>query len=221
MSTQPPIRILCVDDHPVVRRGIAAMLGTEPTLSLVGEASCGPEAIEKYRASRPDVVLMDLRLPGGMDGIETITALRKEWPQARVLVLTTYAGDENIHRALAAGARGYLIKDALDDDLLAAVTAVWHGRRYISPHLAVQLAEHGPRVELTERERQVLKLVAQGLRNKEIATELAISEATARTHVENIVAKLGVSSRTEAVVLAAQRGFIQLGSEPDPMVDAG
>jgi two-component system, NarL family, response regulator len=213
MNTGSPIRILCVDDHPVVRRGIAAMLATEPSLSLVAEAASGSEALGKYRESRPDVVLMDLRLPGGMDGIETIVALRKEWPQARVLILTTYAGDENIHRALEAGARGYLIKDALDDDLLNAVTAVWQGRRYVPPRIAVQLAEHGPRVELTDRERQVLNLMAQGLRNKEIAAELAISEATARTHVENIVAKLGVNSRMEAVILAAQRGFIQLGSE--------
>jgi two-component system, NarL family, response regulator len=216
MSTAPPIRILCVDDHPVVRRGIAAMLATEPGLELVAEAASGSEALEKYRAERPDVVLMDLRLPGGMDGIETIAALRQQWPQARVLVLTTYAGDENIHRALEAGARGYMIKDALDDDLLDAVTAVWQGRRYVPARVAVQLAEHGPRVELTDRERQVLSLMAQGSRNKEIASALAISEATARTHVENVVAKLGVNSRTEAVVLAAQRGFIQLGSELDP-----
>ena len=213
MSTAVPIRILCVDDHPVVRRGIAAMLATEPALDLVAEAASGIEALEKYRSHRPDVVLMDLRLPGGMDGIETIAALRKEWPQAKVLVLTTYAGDENIHRALEAGARGYLIKDALDDDLLNAVTAVWQGRRYVPARVAVQMAEHGPRVELTDRERQVLDLMANGSRNKEIATALLISEATARTHVENIVAKLGVNSRTEAVVLAAQRGFIQLGSE--------
>ena len=213
MNASSPIRILCVDDHPVVRRGIAAMLATEPSLRLVAEAASGSEALGKYRESRPDVVLMDLRLPGGMDGIETIVALRKEWPQARVLILTTYAGDENIHRALEAGARGYLIKDALDDDLLNAVTAVWQGRRYVPPRIAVQLAEHGPRVELTDRERQVLNLMAQGSRNKEIAAELAISEATARTHVENIVAKLGVNSRMEAVILAAQRGFIQLGSE--------
>lgn len=213
MTSPAPIRILCVDDHPVVRRGIAAMLATEPQLELVAEAASGSEALEKYRLSRPDVVLMDLRLPGGMDGIDTIAALRKEWPQARVLVLTTYAGDENIHRALEAGARGYIIKDTLDDDLLSAVTAVWQGRRYVPPQIAVQLAEHGPRVELTDRERQVLGLMAQGHRNKEIAADLLISEATARTHVENIVAKLGVSSRTEAVVLAAQRGFIQLGSE--------
>ncbi len=219
MSAAVPIRLLCVDDHPVVRRGIAAMLATEPALNLVAEAANGSEALEKYREFRPDVVLMDLRLPGGMDGIETIAALRAEWPQARVLILTTYAGDENIHRALEAGARGYLIKDAMDDDLLNAVTAVWQGRRYVPPRIAVQLAEHGPRVELTDRERQVLGLMAHGARNKEIATGLLISEATARTHVENIVAKLGVSSRTEAVVLAAQRGFIQLGSEIDPERD--
>jgi two-component system NarL family response regulator len=207
---QRRIRILCVDDHPVVRRGVAAMLGTEPELELVAEAATGEAAIEMFRLHRPDVVLMDLRLAGGIDGIAAIQSISREWRQSRILVLTTYAGDESIHRALAAGARGYLIKDTIDDRLMEAIRAVHEGRRYIPPEVAVQLAEHSPRVELTEREREVLLLVARGLRNKEIGAELGISEATTRTHVENIVAKLDVSSRTEAVVVAAQRGFIRL-----------
>lgn len=204
------IRVLCVDDHPVVRRGVAAMLGTEPELELVAEAASGEEAVELFRQYRPDIVLMDLRLAGDMDGIDAIRDICREWPQARILVLTTYAGDENIHRALAAGARGYLIKDTLDGRLVDAIRTVHQGRRHVPPEIAVQLAEHGPRVELTDREREVLNLMARGLRNKEIGAALSISEATARTHVENVVAKLGVSGRTEAVVVAAQRGFLVL-----------
>jgi DNA-binding NarL/FixJ family response regulator len=201
---------LCVDDHPVVRRGVAAMLAVEPELDLVAEAASGREALELFREHRPDVVLMDLRLAGDMDGMTATEAICREWPRARILVLTTYAGDENIHRALQAGARGYLIKDTLDERLLDAIRAVHEGRRYVPPEVAVQLAEHGPRVELTDREREVLDLMARGMRNKEIGAELSITEATARTHVEKIVAKLGVSGRTEAVVMAAQRGFLRL-----------
>jgi len=211
MSPRPhrKIRILCVDDHPVVRRGVAAMLAVEAELDLVAEASTGSEAVELFREYRPDVVLMDLRLAGGMDGMAAIEAICREFPRARILVLTTYAGDENIHRALAAGARGYLIKDTLDERLLDAIRVVHEGRRYVPPEVAVQLAEHGPRVELTDREREVLSLMARGMRNKEIGAELSITEATARTHVEKIVAKLGVNGRTEAVVVAAQRGFLR------------
>jgi two-component system, NarL family, response regulator len=204
------IRVMCVDDHPVVRRGIAAMLQTVPELNLIAEAASGSEAVNLYRAYRPDVVLMDLRLAGEMDGIETIEKLCREWPGVRILVLTTYAGDENIHRAIEAGARGYLIKDTLDDRLVEAIKTIQQGRRYVSPEVAVQLTEHGPRVDLTDREREVLALLSRGHRNKEIAADLGISEATARTHVENIVAKLGASGRTEAVVAALQRGFIRV-----------
>jgi DNA-binding NarL/FixJ family response regulator len=207
---QRRIRVLCVDDHPVVRRGVAAMLAVEPELDLVAEAASGREALELFREHRPDVVLMDLRLAGDMDGMTATEAICREWPRARILVLTTYAGDENIHRALKAGARGYLIKDTLDERLLDAIRAVHEGRRYVPPEVAVQLAEHGPRVELTDREREVLNLMARGMRNKEIGAELSITEATARTHVEKIVAKLGVNGRTEAVVMAAQRGFLRL-----------
>ena len=156
----------------------------------------------------PTLCLMDLQLGGGMDGVEATTRICAEWPKAQVIVLTTYAGDEHIHRALDAGARGYLIKDAMDEDLLHAIKAVRDGRRYIPPRLALTLVEHGPRVEFTPRETEVLRLMTDGLRNKEIASRLGISEATARTHVDNIVGKLGASGRTEAIILAAQRGFL-------------
>ena len=210
MSCKPPIRILSVDDHPVVRRGIACILSVIPGLELAGEAATGLDAIQKFRELRPDIVLMDLRLGEDMDGLQVIALICSEWPQARILVLTTYAGDENMHRALEAGARGYLIKDAMDQDLRDAIAAVCDGRRYVPPRPAVQLVEAGVRVELTQRERQVLGLMAEGLRNKEIADRLGISDATARTHVDNIMGKLGATTRTEAVVIAAQRGFLAI-----------
>jgi DNA-binding NarL/FixJ family response regulator len=202
--------LLAVDDHLVVRRGIAAMIATDPDFELVAQAATGEEAIVLYREHHPDVVLMDLRLEGAMDGIDAIRAICGEWSKARILVLTTYGGDENIHRALEAGARGYLIKDTADDRLFTAVRAIHEGRRYLPAEVAVRLAEHGPRVDFTEREQEVLRLMARGLRNKEIGQELGITEATARTHVENISTKLGVSTRTEAVVLAIQRGFVRV-----------
>jgi two-component system NarL family response regulator len=204
------IRVVAVDDHAIARRGIAAMLATNPDFELVAEADCGEEAIRVFRQHHPDVVLMDLRLKGGTDGIDAIRAICREWSKARILVLTTYGGDENIHRALEAGARGYLIKDTADERLFTAIRAIHEGRRYLPAELAVELAEQGPRIDLTDREKEVLGLMARGLRNKEIGRELGITEGTARTHVENISAKLGVSSRTEAVVLAIQRGFVRV-----------
>jgi len=209
-SRKARIRLLAVDDHLVVRRGIAAMIATDPELELIAQASSGEEALELYRQHHPDVILMDLRLQGALDGIETIRAICKEWSKARILVLTTYGGDENIHRAIEAGARGYMIKDTLDDRLFTAIRQIYEGRRYVPAEIAIKLTEHGPRVELTDREMEVLRLMARGLRNKEIGQELSISEGTARTHVENISAKLGVNTRTEAVVLAIQRGFVTL-----------
>jgi two-component system NarL family response regulator len=204
------IRVLVVDDHLVVRKGIAAILAVDDGFQLVAEASSGEEAIDVYRQHHPDVVLMDLRLQGPMDGIDAIQAICREWSKARILVLTTYSGDENIHRALEAGARGYLIKDMVDQRLFTAIRVIHEGRRYVPAEVAVRLAEHGPRVDLTDREKEVLILMARGLRNRELGQELGITEATARTHVENISAKLGVSTRTEAVVLAIQRGFIRV-----------
>jgi len=205
-----PIRVIVVDDHLVVRKGIAAILAVDTDFELVAEAGSGEEAVEMYRQHHPDVVLMDLRLPGTMDGIDAIQMICATWSKARILVLTTYSGDENIHRALEAGARGYLIKDMVDDRLFTAIRAIHEGRRYLPAEVAVRLAEHGPRVDLTDREKEVLILMARGLRNREIGQELAVTEATARTHVENISAKLGVSTRTEAVVMAIQRGFIRV-----------
>jgi two-component system NarL family response regulator len=204
------IRVLVVDDHLVIRKGIAAILAVDAGFDLVAEASSGEEAVAVYRQHHPDVVLMDLRLQGTMDGIDAIRAICREWSKARILVLTTYSGDENIHRALEAGARGYLIKDMVDQRLFAAIRVIHEGRRYVPAEVAVRLAEHGPRVDLTDREKEVLVLMARGLRNREIGLELRVTEATARTHVENISAKLGVSTRTEAVVLAIQRGFIRV-----------
>jgi DNA-binding NarL/FixJ family response regulator len=205
-----PIRVVSVDDHVIARRGIAAMLATNSEFELVAEASCTEEAIRVYRQHHPDVVLMDLRLQGAEDGIDAIRAICREWSKARILVLTTYGGDENIHRALEAGARGYLIKDTADDRLFTAIRTIHEGRRYLPSEIAMKLVEHGPRIDLTEREKEVLALMARGLRNKEIGRELGVTEATARTHVENVSAKLGVSSRTEAVVLAIQRGFVRV-----------
>lgn len=204
------IRVMAVDDHAIARKGIAAILSVGRDFELVAEASTGEEAIQFYRRQHPDVVLMDLRLNGSLDGIDAIRAICAEWLKARILVLTTYGGDENIHRAIEAGARGYLIKDTLDDRLFAAIRAVHEGRRYMPAEIAIRMAEHGPRVELTHREKEVLRLMARGLRNREIGQELGISEATARTHVENVSGKLGVNTRTEAVVLAIRRGFIRV-----------
>ncbi len=204
------IRVVAVDDHAIARRGVAAMLATNPEFELVAEAATGEEAIRVYRQHHPDVVLMDLRLQGATDGIDAIRAICREWSKARILVLTTYGGDENIHRALEAGARGYLIKDTADERLFTAIRSIHEGRRYLPADIALKLAEHGPRVDLTDREKEVLHLMARGLRNKEIGQELGVTEATARTHVENISAKLGVSTRTEAVVLAIQRGFVRV-----------
>lgn len=204
------VRVMAVDDHAIARKGIASILSSNSEFELVAEARTGEDAIRIYEDLHPDVVLMDLRLDGRLDGIDAIRLICAQWCKARILVLTTYGGDENIHRAIEAGARGYLIKDTLDDRLFAAIRAAHEGRRYIPAEIAVKLAEHGPRVELTDREREVLRLMARGLRNREISQELGITEATARTHVENVSGKLGVSTRTEAVVLAIQRGFIRI-----------
>ena len=204
------IRVLVVDDHLVIRKGIAAILAVDAGFEPVAEASSGEEAAAVYRQHHPDVILMDLRLQGPMDDIDAIRAICREWSKARILVLTTYSGDENIHRALEAGAQGYLIKDMVDQRLFTAIRMIHEGRRYVPAEVAVRLAEHGPRVDLTDREKEVLVLMARGLRNREIGHELSVTEATARTHVENISAKLGVSTRTEAVVLAIQRGFIRV-----------
>jgi DNA-binding NarL/FixJ family response regulator len=204
-----PIRVLCVDDHPIVREGIAAVIATQPDIACVGEAGDGQTAVAQYREHKPDVVVMDLRMPG-MGGVEATIQIRKEFRTARIIVLTTYEGDEDIHRALEAGAQGYLLKDSVRRELLQTIRDVYAGHRYVSPAMAARLAEHTPRIALSERELQVLRLIAKGLRNKEIGAALNIAEDTVKIHIKNIFGKMNVIDRTQAVVSASQRGIIRL-----------
>jgi len=203
------IRVLCVDDHPIVREGIAAVIATQDDIVAVGEAGDGQTAVAQYRQLKPDVVVMDLRMPG-TGGVEATIQIRKEFPTARIIVLTTYEGDEDIHRALEAGAQGYILKDSVRRELLQTIREVYAGRRHISPAMATCLAEHTPRMSLSPRELEVLQLIAKGLRNKEIGAKLDIAEDTVKIHIKNIFVKLEVIDRTEAVVAASQRGFIQI-----------
>lgn len=204
-----PIRILTADDHHLIRAGVASFLATEPGLEVVAEATNGEEALEKYREVQPDVVLMDLSMPV-MDGLEATRAILAEFPDARIVVLTTYAGDEDIHRALEAGAMGYLVKDMLAAEVLKVIRSVMAGRRGIPPVVAAKLAEHTPRIALTPRETEVICLMASGLTNAQIAERIGRAEETVKVHVKNILQKLDVRDRTEAVAVAARRGFIRL-----------
>jgi DNA-binding NarL/FixJ family response regulator len=209
MKEAKAIRVLCVDDHPLVREGIAAVIAAEDDMVSVGAVGDGQAALAQYRQLKPDVVIMDLRMPV-MGGVEATIQIRKEFPAARIIVLTTYEGDEDIHRALEAGAQAYLLKDSVSRDLMRTIREVHAGHRHIAPTMAARLAEHTPRVALTEREMQILELVAAGLRNKEIGASLNIVEDTVKIHLRNIFSKLQVMDRTQAVVSAAQRGFIDL-----------
>jgi DNA-binding NarL/FixJ family response regulator len=204
-----PIRVLVADDHPVVRTGLAAVLVQQADLRLVAEAENGERAVELYREHRPDVSLMDLRMPV-MDGVEAIRAITAEFPEARILALTTYEGDADIRRALEAGARGYLLKDMLLTDVIQAVRTVHVGERVIPDAVAVRLAEFPERSDLTERELEVLQLVARGLSNKEVARAIGRTDETVKIHLKNVFAKLDVADRTEAVTVALTRGLIHL-----------
>ena len=203
------IRILVADDHPVVRTGLTAVLAQQPDLELVAEAENGERAVALYREHHPDVCLMDLRMPV-MDGVEAIRTITTEFPSARILALTTYEGDADIRRALEAGARGYLLKDMLLTDVIRAVRAVHRGERVIPNAVAARLAEFPERSELTERELEVLQLVARGLSNKQTARAIGRTDETVKIHLKNIFAKLGVADRTEAVTVALTRGLIHL-----------
>ena len=203
------IRVLVVDDHAVVRAGIAAMIANEGDIVVAGEAGDGVEAVAAYANDRPDVVLMDLRMPR-LDGVGAIRAIRGDHPEARIVALTTYDGDTDIHRALSAGACAYLVKDVLVGELIRAIRSVASGHRVIPAAVASRLAEFTPRVELTAREVEVLRLVAKGLRNSEIARVIGRTPGTVKVHVTNILGKLGAEDRTEAVIVALQRGIIHL-----------
>jgi DNA-binding NarL/FixJ family response regulator len=209
MTESTPMRIFCVDDHPMLREGLAAVLGVRPELKVVGWAADGEEAIRKYRELRPDVTLLDMRLPR-MSGIECLVGIRAEFPNARVIMFSTYQGDVEIKRALEAGARGFLFKSVLPDELVTAICHVHAGRRFVSPEVATQLADYLLESELTPREIQILELVAAGNRNRDIGQALSISEDTVKVHVKHVMEKLGASDRTDAVVIGVRRGIIQI-----------
>jgi DNA-binding NarL/FixJ family response regulator len=203
------IRILAVDDHPVVRQGIAGLVAVHADMSLVAEASNGREAIQQFRAHHPDVTLMDLQMPE-MNGIDTMIAIRAEAPEAHVIVLTTYSGDVQVVRALQAGARAYLLKNALHKELLATIRAVHAGRKTMSPTVAAEIAGHSIDDALTAREIDVLRLIAGGNANKEIAAQLAVTEETVKSRVKSILTKLGANDRTHAAMIGLKRGIIDL-----------
>jgi two-component system NarL family response regulator len=203
------IRILVAEDHLVARVGVSTIVNMQPDMTVVAEASNGQQAVELFRMHRPDVTLLDLRMPG-MGGVEAATAIRAEFPAARMIALTTYGGDEDIRRALAAGVLAYLTKDVLHDELLKAIRAVHEGQAYLPAAVAAALAAQLPRPDLSAREVQVLELIVRGLANKQIAYTLNIAEHTVKNHVKNILSKLGAQDRTQAATAAIQRGIIHL-----------
>jgi len=204
-----PIRILIVDDHPVLRDGVAALIATQPSMALIAEASTGREAIEQFRKHHPDVVLMDLQMPD-LDGIEAMSAIRDEFHNARFIVLTTYKGDVKVLRAIKAGARGYLLKSMLRSELIDTIRAVHAGQKRIPAELATELANHAADDELSAREVEVLRSVAAGNSNKMIADKLSVTEETIKGHMRNILSKLCANDRTHAVTIATKRGIIDL-----------
>jgi two-component system, NarL family, response regulator len=209
MDVRSPIRILTVDDHPLLREGIAAVLANETDMVVVAEAANGREAVEQFRAHRPDITLMDLQMPD-MNGTDAILAIRKDYPEARIIVLTTYSGDAQAVRALKAGAFGYLLKNMVRKELVETIRSVHDGKKRVPPEIAVEMAEHHTDDALTEREIEVLREVAAGNANKVVALRLAISEETVKAHMKSILSKLGANDRTHAVTIALKRGIIEL-----------
>jgi len=210
MSDSPTIRILTVDDHPLFRSGVAALLASQPDMQLVAEGADGREAVRQFRTHRPDVTLMDLQMPE-MNGLEATIAIRAEFPDARIIVFTTFAGDVQVLRALQAGARGYLLKTSLDTELLTTIRSVHGGKRALSAEASYQLAEHATDDSLTPAEVDVLRLIAAGNANKQIADRLAVSEDTIKGRVKNILSKLGANDRTHAAIIGIRRGIIGPG----------
>jgi DNA-binding NarL/FixJ family response regulator len=208
-AASSPIRILSVDDHPILRQGVAALLSGQADMSVVAEASNGREAIQQFRAHHPDVTLMDLQMPE-MDGLDAMIAIRGEFPEARIIVLTTYAGDVQVLRALKAGARGYLLKNTLHKELLETIRSVHAGKKTLSTEASLQIAEHATDDALSPAEIRVLRLIAEGNANKEIAAQLSVSEETVKGQVRNILSKLGANDRTHAAMIGVKRGIIEV-----------
>ena len=209
MDEERRIRVLCIDDHPLIREGIGAVVGNQADMQLVADAANAQDGIHQFRKHLPDVTLMDLRLPD-MSGIEATAAIRKEFPQARIFVLTTFEGDVEIQRALESGARGYILKNLPPKEVVEAIRQVHAGKKRIPAQIAAQLAEHLSDEGLTERETEVLRNVAEGNRNQDIAERLFIAQATVKVHIKHIMEKLGASDRTQAVAIGVRRGIIQL-----------
>jgi two-component system NarL family response regulator len=204
-----PLRVLLVDDHALMRIGLRSVIGAEANLAVCGEARTAAQALERYRELRPDIVLMDLRLPDG-SGAAATEAIRREFPEARIIIVSSFAPDEEIHAAVTAGALGYVLKTSETDELVTAIRTVAAGGRHLPPEVAERLARRIPRSDLTERERAVLQLLVRGRRNRDIAADLGIAEGTVKIHVANILLKLGVADRTEAVSVAIERGIVTL-----------
>jgi two-component system NarL family response regulator len=209
MSQSTTIRVLIVDDHSIIRKGLAIIINRDPEMTAIAQAEDGQQAIDRFREYQPDVTLMDLRMPQ-VGGVEAITAICAEFKSARIIVLTTYDGDEDIYRGLQAGAQGYLLKDAKPNELLNAIRTIHRGQQYIPPEVGAKLVQRMSNPELSERELEVLRLMALGMSNLDIATALSIGESTVKSHVNRVLSKLGVTDRTQAVIVALRRGIVSL-----------